>query len=262
MNSSNSCLNSHLPSFQTQLDWAVFDAPGIPTGAIHNGSWSALSNGINITVSYQNAGANGGLITANNFDSVFENGHWVPAQNSVNAQPYAFRGHFDAPPNTQPGSPIAPGSPGDHLMGLYLNGVSNAGVMTINFTQALDDLAFRLASTTSSTFDTTIRIFSGADGVNQIGQLTLNGLTGGGTCTSLFSAANGGTTVIPCNDAPLVGFLSAGNIHSVTISSSDPTGFYVGNLLVTEDVPEPTPLVLCGLGIALLAFGKKRWSRS
>jgi len=254
-----------LPSFETQLDWAVFDAPGVPTGAIHNGTWNATSQGIDLAVSYQNAGANGGLITANNFDSVFESGHWVAAENSVNPQPYAFRGHFDAPPNTSPGSPIAPGMPGDHLMGLYLNGVSNAGVMVINFAQALDDLAFRLASTSTSTFDTTIRIFSGLNGVGQIGQLTLNGLSGGGTCTSLYSAANGGTTVIPCNDAPFAGFLAAtidGGIHSVTISTSDPTGFYAGNLLVSQSTPEPTSLVLCGFGAALLIIGKKRWRRS
>jgi len=253
-----------LPSFTTQLDWAVFDAPGLPSGAIRTTPWVATSNGIGITVS-QNAGANGGLITANNFDSVFEGGHWVAAENSINPQPYAFRGHFDAPPNTQPGSPIAPGMPGDHLMGLYLNGVSNTSVMTINFAQALDDLAFRLASTTTSTFDTTIRIFSGINGVGQIGSLSLTGLAGGGTCTSLFSAANGGTNVIPCNDAPFAGFLNFGTIRSVTISSSDPTGFYLGNLFVSEPettTPEPTPLMLCGLGVALLVLGKKRWRRS
>jgi hypothetical protein len=260
-NSSNSCYTSHLSSFNTQLDWAVF---GTPDGNPHFGVWTATSQGITINVlaSATSQSTMEGLRTAVNYNDVFIGGTWQPAVDFP-PQPYSFVGHFDAPPNAQPGSPIAPGSPGDHLMGLLLDGVNASGSLNINLSAAQTNLAFRLAAQHNSLFNATIQVFSG---INQTGTLldtiNLTNFAGGGTCTSLISVNH--AAPVPCNDAPFVGFLATTGIRSLSISSNDATGLYLGNLMITTPsaVPEPTPLIFCGCGLALLIIGKKRWRRS
>jgi hypothetical protein len=154
---------------------------GIPDGTPQTGPWSATSGSVQIDVT----ASLGGLRIADNFASIFEGGQWILAMNSLTA-PYPFQGHFDPPPNTSATSAIPPGSPGDHLMGLYLNGTTSAAHMTVSFDEAMSDLGFRLASNQLSTYDATIRIFSGMNATGaMIGEMNLSAMGAGG-CVPVF----------------------------------------------------------------------------
>ena len=250
----NSCIASHLTSFTTQLDWAMF---GTADGALHTGVWTASSGGMTLDVSAPGtSGMNEGLRIADNYSRIYLNGAWVASYNTI-SPPAAFAGHFDAPPDLSTASTGGPGYPGDHLMGLRLDGTNSLDSMMINFSSPLTDLSFRMASLTSSTFNATVSIFSGVNGTGTLlGQLNLSGLTGGGAgCTGLNLP-----TPVPCNDAPWLAFLAqSGGIRSIIINSNDPTGFYISNLFESTTVPEPSPLILCGCGAGMLWIGKKRW---
>jgi hypothetical protein len=249
----NSCYSSHLSSFNTQLDWAIF---GPADTALHTGMWTASSGGMTVDVSAPNTSGAEGLRLADNYSRILSGGVWMQAYN-LPSPPYSFPGHFDSQPDA------GAGSPGDHLMGLRLDGTNALGAMMINFNSPLTDLAFRMASTTSSLFNANVQIFSGINGGGTLlGQLNLSGLTGGGVCPGLNM-----NPPVPCNDAPWLAFLAQSGIRSVSISSSDPTGFYIGHLYVgngsiVTTAPEPASLILCGCGAALLFFGKKRRQRS
>ena len=249
---SNSCYSSNLPIFNTQLDWAVF---GTPDGTLHSGVWTASSNGISVDVSTQNVAATEGLKTAYNYARILDNGFWALPTEIAGISPYNFNGHFDAPPDVN--SAFGPSSPGDHLMGLSLDGTSQNSLMTLNFSQTFNDIGFRIAAVSNPTFDAIISIYSGANGTGTLlNQLNLSSLGGGGTCASLRNS-----TPVPCNDAPFVAFMAQNAFASMTIWTNDNTGFFISNLSIAE-APEPTSLILCGCGVALLAFGKKRISRS
>jgi hypothetical protein len=249
-----------LSSFNTQLDWAVF---GAPDGSPHFGVWTATSQGIQIDVSTTSTSQNTaeGMRTAVNYYDVFNGTSWQHWTN-VPGSPYAFDGHFNARPNSSPGSPMTVGNPGDYLMGLLLDGVNATGNLNINLSTAQTNLAFRLASQYQSSFNATIQIFSGINQTGLLDTINLSSPVGGGTCAGLMAAP---ATPVPCNDAPFIGFLATTGIRSISISSNDATGFYLGNLLITtgtSGVPEPSPLIFCGCGLALLVIGKKRWRRS
>src|SRR5438067_280787 len=194
----NSCYSSNLPAFNTRLDWAVF---GSPDGSSNNGVWTTNAGGI--TVSAQNQGGLG-LRLADNYASVFTNGHWVLASNLAN-QPYSLSGHFDAPSDVMPSSAVTPGYPRDTLIGLKLNGVSAAANMLLDYSAGLNGVGFRIAATNNSTFDARVRLFSGLNGTGTLLEdYTFVNLNGGGTCASLF--VTNSNPPKPCDDAPYVGF--------------------------------------------------------
>jgi len=240
------------------LDWAVF---GAADGATHASLWTATSGGLTVGVSEQNAF---GLRRANNFSSLFDGTQWHLATD-VPSPGFYFGGHFDAPPDTiGTGSAVTPGTPGDHLMGLIGN-ASQTGVMTMNLTSTFNvqNLGFRLSTTSTAAFSTEIQVWSGANGTGTLLTDYLSGTfaQGGGTCAAL--AITVSNPPAPCNDAPFVAFLNYAHIGSLVITTNDVDGFYLGNLRYSTDVltPEPTPLIFCGCGLVLLIVGKKRWSR-
>ncbi len=256
----NSCISSNLANFQTQLDWAVF---GTPDGSTHSGVWSASSGGLTIDVNTTGPGVMGAR-TADNYASLLVGGNWVLASNVVGA-PYWVPNHFDAPPDTTgSGSALNPGNPGDHLMGLATNGTSTLGQLLLNFSTGQQSLGFRLASTSNSAFQATVEIFSGANQTGLLASQTFNLTGGGGNCATLY--VTNSNPPAPCNDAPFVAFLnfSTNQIKSVRIATNDVDGFYLGNLelgVSQASVPEPTPLIFCGCGLALLIIGKRQWKR-
>jgi hypothetical protein len=256
----NSCISSNLPNFQTQLDWAVF---GTPDGTTHTGVWTASSGGLTIDVNSTGSGVLGQRV-ADNYASLLIGGNWVLASN-VPGSPYAAPQHFDAPPDTtSSGSAMNPGNPGDHLIGLVTNGSSTAGQLLLNLSTGQQSLGFRIGSTSNNLFDATIQLFSGA---NQTGTMLVNqtfaNLNGGGTCANLF--VTNSNPPAPCNDAPFLAFLNftTNQIQSVRIMTNDVDGFYIGNLQLggAQAVPEPTSLIFCGCGVALLIIGKRQWKR-
>jgi hypothetical protein len=256
----NPCYTSKLTSFATELDWATF---GTPDASIHPGLWTSPTASAVIDVGTNLAADVGGLRTADNYADILDATRWRQRSFFSTPQPYGFQGHFDAPPNTAADSAIVPGAPGDHLMGLAANGTTAAGAMTVNFTDKLASLGFRLAANQMSVFDATISIFSGLNGTGLIDTLTLTSSGGGGICTSLSSTSNSPFVPVPCNDAPLVGFIGTAGIKSLTVTTTDATGFYISKLLYTPSsgdiiTPEPTSLLLSGFGVALLVFGRRR----
>jgi hypothetical protein len=263
----NSCYASNLPNFTTQLDWAVF---GTPDGTIHNGVWTAnnVLPGTSVSVTTQGTGATEGLRLANNYGSVFSNGSWQLAQNGPPTQSYSFPGHFDAPPNTGLTSAVAPGDPGDHLIGLALDGSSIFPGMVVNFSSGVSEAGFRASSAFDANFQLRVQLFTGMGGTGTLlrdSTFSFNG--SGGICNSLFVTVSNPPS--PCNDAPFIAALNYNQgIQSMVISSSDTRGFYVGNLwignsnIVIGEAPEPSAIILSGCGIALLVAGRKRLRRS
>jgi hypothetical protein len=251
--SSNSCYANSLPSFTTRLDWAVF---GAPDGVLHQGVWTANNvAGYDISVSSQNSA---GLRVADNFASVLVNGNWILA-GFIPTSPYAFAGHFDAPPDTAQTSAIPPGNPyGDHLLGVATNANQANAKLVIDFSVALSDVALRIASTTASGFDARMQLFSGLDGTGiLLGDNTYTGLTGGGNCATLSVSVSNPPS--PCNDAPLIGMAGFNDlvVKSIVLSTSDPDGFFISSLMVNS-APEPASMILCGGGVLLLLLRKKR----
>jgi len=236
----------------------------MPDGTVHPSIWVSPTAGAVVDVRTDVDPAAGGLRTANNYVDILDGSIWRPRTDFPTAQPFGFQGHFDAPPNSALNSAMAPGLPGDHLMGLLVDGTTSAGVLTVNFSGGLSNLGFRLAANELSIFDATIRIFSGLNGTgSQIDQLNLRDLAGGGLCTSLSASSNSNLVPSPCNDAPFLGFLDAGGIRSLTVGTSDTRGFYIGNLLYANTpVPEPASFLLCGLGAAALIVAQRRRRRS
>src|SRR5436305_9030904 len=168
-NSANSCYTSNLTNFNTQLDLALFPAAN---GSIYNGVWTVNTGGITFSASTNLTPNTGGLQTAVNYSDLFESGIWMSRLFSLNPQPYGFQGHFDASPDFFPTSAIPPATPGDHLIGLAVNGTTSTGILTMSFSNALESVGFRLASNYNSSFDSTVRIFSGLNGTGtQIDQL-------------------------------------------------------------------------------------------
>jgi hypothetical protein len=246
----NNCYTvSALPHFTTQLDWAAF---GTSNGDFSQMFTHTQADGVVIQAQALNApGTQQGLQLASNYARFFNGTTW---QNATGT-PYSYNGRFDAPPNTGATSAIPPGTPGDSLLGLGLNGTS-AGSLLLNFHTNVTDIGFRLASTTNLTFDGVVSLYSGLNGGgNLVAQLNLTNSVGG-TCPGLSLAVP-----VPCNDAALVAFLAQAPFKSIVISTNDTTGFHIGNVFYTS-VPEPTSLILCGCGVALLWAGKKRRQRS
>lgn len=262
----NSCYSSKLPSFTTQLDWAVF---GSPDGTIHNGVWTApnVLAGLDVSVSGQNLvqvnGTDEGVRLAYNLGTVFFGSQWTLAS-SIPAAGYTFAGHFNQTSN--PAAPLATiqADPATHLLGLALNGASSNRQLLLDFTSGVSTFGFFASSEFASNFDLRVQVFAGAGGAGAVLSDQTFSYTGvGGQCGGglMLSAPNAPTG---CNNAPFIygsGFASGANgtAYSMVLSTSDAKGFYISNLyLSTTAVPEPGPLVLCAVGLALVAFGSRK----
>jgi hypothetical protein len=138
--------------------------------------------------------------------------------------------------------------PGDHLVGFTDAKVSP---LLLQFEPEITAFGFRVAAATDELFNFTVQAFTGSDGIT--------GLQATGTWSQL---TGGGTTCIAGNcAAPFVGMTGLSGIHSLLLSSSDATGFYLDSLFYESaareaqgtDAPEPsTWLLLATGGVALL----------
>jgi uncharacterized cupin superfamily protein len=257
----NSCIQGGLTNFATQLDWAAF---GI-NGAVHTGLWTNTMSGYNVTVSEQNILAGEGARTADNFGSVLYNGTWYDYQSAPIVVPNAFVGHFNSsstPIVNVPGDYQNIGVPGDHLMGLAANGGGSSNrALVIDFGKVDPNFGFRIAAVQNASFNLTMNIFSGANGTGTlIGTYNFNSLTGGGTCATLRPGT--GNTPAACNDAPFIAALNVAAARSISLSTDDLHGFFIGDIYAGQVVPEPTPFLFAGCGLVLLYIGKKRWGRA
>jgi hypothetical protein len=276
----NACVASKLPNFTTQLDWAVF---GPAEGTIHhNALWTAnnlLTSGLDVTVSDLGTSADPteGLRLAYNLGTVFHDFQWTTAS-TIPAAGYVRPTHFNSSsnPNGTLADILADRNPDGtirdgtiHLLGLALNNVSANRQMVLDFSSGIVNFGFYASSATAANFDFRVQVFAGAGGTGTTLSDNSFSYTGvGGTCGTMLSQPFAPTG---CNDAPFIygsdyGTAFNGTARSLVISSSDPTGLYMTNLFVydgTAEVPEPGAMVLCGLGIALLAIGnRKRLRRS
>lgn len=267
----NSCYASKLPSFTTQLDWAVF---GTPDGTIHNGVWTApnVLSGLDVSVSGQNLeqvnGTDEGLRLAYNVGTVFFGSQWTLAS-SIPAAGYTFAGHFNQTSDPSAALATIQADPSIHLLGLALNGASSNRQMLVDFSSGVSTFGFFASSEFAANFDLRVQVFAGAGGTGTLLSDNVFNYTGvGGQCGSMISAPFAPTG---CDNAPFIhgsGFLSngwgsEGSARSIVISTNDAKGFYMSNMYLAQtEVPEPGPLVMCSLGLALVVVGsRKRWSR-
>jgi hypothetical protein len=257
----NSCFTGGLPNFQSKLDWAAF---GTPDGAVHTALWTASSAGYTIGISEQNLATGQGAWTAYDYDSVYVGGTWYPRAIAPGTYPKNFVGHFDSITNPANLPPAQPGSGqfgGDHLMGFAGNGGAlNSTGLIIDFNAFVTDIGFRIAATSNSSFNVTLSLFAGAGGTGaSMGSFNINGLIGGGTCSSLSTV--GGAAPVACSDAHFVGALGLAGARSATISANDIDGFFLSDLYLNQ-LPEPTSFIFAGCGLVLLIIGRKKFNRA
>jgi hypothetical protein len=265
----NSCISSNLPSFTTRLDLgAVSGTSTLTNNPYHNVVWSTSNvlPGMDISVSDQGTDSNEGLLRAYNMAYYKDSfGDWTDA----GFYPYGyFPGRFDAQPDTAPPSAVAPGDPGDILLGLYLNGASSNRSILLSFDAAgFDNVGFRISSIINNNFTARIQIFANAAGTgtalyDSSGDSQFSYLGAGGQCSTLFTTVTHGDP-IPCNNAPFVGFTGyGGTARSILISTDDPNGFYMSQLYLGVASPEPGTILMGGCGLALLVFARRRSRRN
>jgi hypothetical protein len=264
----NSCMASKLPNFTTHLDWATSLNTAVNGDVYHNAVWTVnnVLTGMNISVGDQDTSATEGLVRAYNLGSVFYQGQWtLESSLPYSEQVFSFAGHFDAPPSTTPGSAVAPGNPGDALVGLALNGASANRSLLLSFGAAgFDNIGFRVASTNNSTFELRVQVFANTAGTGTALTDFVYTYGAGGQCENLFITVHPGAP-LPCNDAPFIGLLNyEGGAHSIRVSTNDTLGFYIGNLYAGDfaEAPEPGTIILCGCGIAAVAIARRRQRRA
>jgi hypothetical protein len=256
----SSCVANKLPSFQTQLDWAVLGQSFV--GDPVNGTWTSGS-GINFSVTSQGANSDHseGLRLAYNIGSVFYNSQWMPVGNSPWVG-YTHPGRFNGAQNPSDTIANLQADKTIQLLGLALQGTAptDAGLL-IGFDNPFVNLGFYASSKTNATFDLTFKFFASSDGTGPaLDTVTFTNLVGGGTCGAQFQ---GYTEPVACGDAPFFFANGYSSARSFLVTSSDPNGFYLSNLWYGDagEVPEPGPMVLCGCGIVLLAVGSRKWRR-
>jgi hypothetical protein len=258
----NSCYTSHLPSFTTQLDWAIV---GSPDGSLYTGVWTAnnvLQSGLDVSASGQNLAAlNEGIRLAHNIGRVFYGGEWTPA-GSTPVPGYYHPGHFQQTSNPSADINTIKADPAVHLLGLALDGATPIdGTLLLNFSSGFDNLGFFASALVDTDFSMRVQVFAGAGGTGlSLSDTTFNFSGSGGTCAAMVNAPPTG-----CNNAPFIFASAFGNgAQSVILSSSDNRGFYISNLYIYDGsvaVPEPGPMVLSACGLALLLIGSKRMRR-
>jgi hypothetical protein len=261
----NSCVSGHLPNFQTQLDWAVFGLT--PNGTIYNGVFTTnnvLPSGLDVSLTSQGgSGPDEGLRAAYNLGEVFFGGEWT-LTSLIPAAGYTHPGHFNQTSNPAATLAAIQADPTIHLMGLALNGVSANRQIVLDFNSGFDDLGFYAAAKGSANFTFRVQVFAGSGGTGAVlADQTFTYTGPGGTCASMLQVPS---PPVGCNNAPFIYAQAFGNAaHSVFLSSNDADGFYLTNLMIGDSlvsIPEPGPMVLCGLGIALLAFGSRKFRRN
>jgi hypothetical protein len=254
-NSSNSCYTSHLSTFNLQLNWdtvstssSSYVAPPI-NGTNYNSTWYGSAGYMNVAVTGSS------LIRADDYALLNTSLGWV---NAPGLGPYKFTGNFDSAPDTgltTPGVNIPVNSYGEGLLGSY-----NAGSFVIGSTNAiLSSFGFRISSITNSTFNVTVNLFSSTNGSGTpLQTLTLNGLSGGGNCSSLSTLTGGNPT--PCNIAPFIYVTATGTVRSFSIATNDGTGFYIDalDLAGAGAAPEPATMLFTGGGLVALAWFLRR----
>jgi len=256
---------SNLPNFTTQLDWAALNKP--VNGDIYNNAMWTVNNvlpGMNLGIGDEGAvGASQGLRLAYNLGSIFYQGQWTLASSLPNnLKPYSFAGHFDAPPDTTPGSAVNPGNPGDMLIGLALNGAVSTPNLLLNFNAAgFDNIGFRVSSGQNADFSVRVQVFAGLSGTGALlSDSNYSYLGAGGQCSNLFMTVSNPPQ--PCNDAPFLALLNyQDQAHSISITTNDTQGFYIGSVYAGSDEisnPEPAAWILAGSGIALVILGRRR----
>jgi hypothetical protein len=252
-NASNSCYTSHLSTFDLQLNWdtslstsaSSYVAPPID-GTNYNGTWYASAGYVNVTITGST------LIRADDYVYTHTGVGYI---NLGNLGPNQFTGSFDSQPDTgltTSGVGIPLNSLGEGLLGSF-----NAGSFVIGSNTVLSTFGFRIASSTMANFAVTIKLFGSADGSGTpLETLTQNGLTDGGNCSSLGQLTGGVPT--PCNTAPFLYVSTTGAVKSFSISTNDPTGFYIDALDLYEPVPEPATMLITGAGLLTLAYFLRR----
>jgi hypothetical protein len=261
-NSSNSCYTSHLSTFDLQLNWdtslstsaSSYVAPPID-GTNYNATWYASASFVNVTITGSN------LIRGDDyFFTDTTGGGW---QNLLNNPPNRVTGSFDSAPDTgltTSGVGIPVNFYGEGLLGSQGMPGNNGGTFVVGSNTILSTFGFRIASDTNANFVVTINLFSSTDGSGTpLQTLTTNTLTDGGNCSSLaqLTPLVGGVPT-PCNTAPFLYISTTGGVRSFSISTTDPTGFYIDSLDLYEPVPEPVTIVITGAGLLTLAFFLRR----
>jgi hypothetical protein len=222
-------------------------APPI-NGTYSNTTWYAADG------EYINVAVTGtSLIRADDYALVNTGMGWTAPPAGLS--PYKFTGNFDSAPDTgftTSGVGLTLNSYGEGLLGSY-----NAGSFVIGTNYLLSSFGFRIASITNMTFDVTIQLFGSTDGSGTpLQTLSLSSLTGGGNCSSL-SPASGAP--VPCNTAPFLFISATGLVHSFSIATNDPTGFYIDDLdLSGSTTPEPATMLITGGGLLALAYVIRR----
>jgi hypothetical protein len=260
----NSCVASKLPTFQTQLDWAILGQPF--NGTIYNGLWTAtnvLPSGMDVSVGGSGINpADEGIRLAYNLGTVF-NTEWTLASNVLSAGS-THAGHFLATSNPAASLATIQADPTIHLMGLALNGLSATPQMLLDFSSGFDTLGFYGAAKSDTNFSLRVEVFAGSGGGGALlNDVTFNYPSGGagGVCGTMLSAPN---APVGCDNAP---FFYASNFaqgaKSVLISTTDKHGLYISNLYIGDsNVPEPASMFLCGIGLVALATARRKWLKA
>ncbi len=248
---SNACSASYLNTFET-VQWNSLyatnpsDPVNFTSGLTYNTTsapWDTSLAGVNIQVTGQDARV------AVNYADVPETfgsqTYWVPATNVSNS-PFAFSGQFNAQPNTNAGSP------GDYLVGsAQPSGGGSAPPLVISANQNLTMFGFRISSVTMSSFQLTIDLFTSPNGAGTPAEILTYNLTNGGNCSGLISSQPT-MAPTPCNNAPFVAVNPTGQYKSFSVSTNDPTGFYLDTFDL--QLPEPGAMLLSGAGLLALAY--------
>ena len=220
-------------------------------------SIAGVTVGVNIGSDYSGTGTPS-LMRVNNETSLWNGTSWVnpaflPSSDPRQAQ-FTFDGHFNAP------GPTPSSGDGDHL--LTLNG-NNTGSFVINLSQGVNSAGLLLSTVgpgLNLDFGATIRAYDNHSNLLATYHIDTQGV--GGECASISS-----NPPTPCNDAPFIGIQAPLNnqmIYQLVISATNTSGGADGLLLDSFEfqegitLPEPGVLILCGTGLALIGFWRRR----
>lgn len=248
---SNACSASYLNTFET-VQWNTLyatnpsDPVNFSTGLTYNTTsapWDTSLAGVNIQVTGQDARV---AVNYADMPEVYNSQtYWVPSSSVANS-PYSFTGQFNSQPDA--GS----GSPGDYLVGsAQPSGGGSAAPLVISANQPLTMFGFRISAVTMTSFQLTVDLFTSANGAGAPAEILTYNLTNGGNCSGLISSSPT-TAPTPCNNAPFVAINPTGQYRSFSVSTSDPTGFYLDGFDL--ELPEPGAMLLSGAGLIGLAY--------
>ena len=247
------------------VDWGTaFGQANAPSLNPQNQSaapWTTTIAGVTVGVSvgsdYSGTGTPS-LMRVNNEVYVWNGSSWVfpgflPTSNPNHAD-FTYDGHFNAP------GPTGVAGDGAHL--LTLNGNNVTGSFVINLSQGATAAGLRLSSVGfgfNQDFGATIRAYDNASNLLATYHIDTQGV--GAECATI-----GNNPPTPCNDAPFIGIkapgpLSSQLIYKLVISANNSAGGAQGLFMDSfqfDEVPEPGVIVLCGTGLALIGFWRRR----